>query len=138
MDVRVKGCWAYLWVKDPARGRVRLLDRYRPDFYIEPRGVEPDHLWALLEEKDDLPLVAVEERTASIADAGRRRVLRVEVEDVERYRRVVSFFERSSLAKTAISSGLNPLDLRSSIAVMATLDSRKSFVATLAMAHSLV
>jgi len=70
------------------------LDKYRPDLFLEP-AVEPERLMYMLEEKDDLPSVTVERRISSIKDMDRTTVIRVQVDDVGRYRRVVSHFESS-------------------------------------------
>jgi len=90
----VRGSQAALWVREQGGGRVRLLDTYRPDLFLEP-AVEPERLMYMLEEKDDLPSVAMERRVSSIKDMGVATVLRVEVDGIGRYRRVVSHFESS-------------------------------------------
>ena len=90
----MRGSQASLWVREKGGGRVRLLDKYRPDLFLEP-AVEPERLMYMLEEKDDLPSVTVERRISSIKDMDRTTVIRVQVDDVGRYRRVVSHFESS-------------------------------------------
>ncbi len=90
----MRGSQAALWVREDGGGRVRLLDTYHPDLFLEP-AVEPERLMYLLEEKDDLPSVTVERRVSSIKDMGVATVLRVEVDGIGRYRRVVSHFESS-------------------------------------------
>jgi len=90
----VRDSQAALWVREQGGGRVRLLDTYHPDLFLEP-AVEPERLMYLLEEKDDLPSVTVERRVSSIKDMGKATVLRVEVDGIGRYRRVVSHFESS-------------------------------------------
>ena len=90
----MRGSQAALWVREQGGGRVRLLDKYRPDLFLEP-AVEPERLMYMLEEKDDLPSVTVERRISSIKDMDRTTVIRVQVDDVGRYRRVVSHFESS-------------------------------------------
>ena len=42
LDISFAGDRAVLWIRDPERGRVELYDRYNPEFYAEPRGVEAD------------------------------------------------------------------------------------------------
>ncbi len=79
LDVRVSGDEAHLWVRDPRRGRVKLFDRYRPDFYAEPRGMEAHRLRDLLEEHDDLAGVTVERRLSSIQEPREVEVLRLRV-----------------------------------------------------------
>ncbi len=74
----MRGSQAALWVREQGGGRVRLLDTYHPDLFIEP-GVEPERLMCLLEEKDDLPSVTVERRVSSIKDMSVATVLRVKV-----------------------------------------------------------
>jgi len=90
----VRGSQAALWVREQGGGRVRLLDTYHPDLFLEP-AVEPERLMYMLEEKDDLPSVTVERRVSSIKDMGVATVIRVEVDSIDRYRRVVSHFESS-------------------------------------------
>jgi len=92
LGVQITGCKAVLWVKTGGR-RARLIDAYRPDLYLEPRGVEAEHLQYLLEEKDDLRDVTLEQR-ADIRGTV-KTVLRVQVETAEKYRRVVSRLEAS-------------------------------------------
>jgi len=99
LGVQVAGCKAVLWVKERGRGRVRLIDSYRPDLYLEPRGVEPEHLAYLLEEKDDLRGVSLERRISSLGGTEIKTVLRVQVDSVESYRRVASRLEASPLVE---------------------------------------
>ena len=94
----MRGSQAALWVRERGGRRVRILDTYHPDLFLES-AVEPECLMYLLEEKDDLPSVAVERRVSSIKDMGKTTVLRVEVDGVGRYRRVVSHFESSEYVK---------------------------------------
>ncbi|HEX9913416.1 MAG TPA: DNA polymerase domain-containing protein [Candidatus Bathyarchaeia archaeon] len=94
LGVQVSGCRAVLWVKTVG-GRVRLIDAYRPDLYLEPRGVEAGHLRYLLEEKDDLRDVTLERRVSSLRGMELKTVLRVQVDAAEVYRRVVSRLEAS-------------------------------------------
>jgi len=88
LDIRVSGDEAHIWVRDPKRGRVKLFDRYRPDFYAEPRGMEASRLRDLLEEHDDLAGVTVECRLSSIQETKEVEVLRIRVRDAGRFRRV--------------------------------------------------
>jgi len=88
LDVRVDGDRAHLWIRDPERGRVKLSDWYRPDFYAEPHGMGASRLRDLLEEHDDLAGVTVERRFSSIQDMSEVEVLRVRVADAGRFRRV--------------------------------------------------
>lgn len=74
----MRGSEAALWVRELGGGRVRLLDTYQPDLFLEP-SVEPERLMYLLEEKDDLPSVTVERRVSSIKDMSVATVLRVKV-----------------------------------------------------------
>jgi hypothetical protein len=92
LGVQATGCKAVLWVKTSGR-RIRLIDTYRPDLYLEPRGVEAEHLQYLLEEKDDLRDVTLERR--SDIRGSMKTVLRVQVETAEKYRRVASRLEAS-------------------------------------------
>jgi DNA polymerase elongation subunit (family B) len=94
LGVQVSGCRAVLWVKTGG-GRVRLIDSYRPDLYLEPRGVEAEHLQYLLEEKDDLRDITLERRVSSLRNMEPKTVLRVQVDAAEVYRRVVSRLEAS-------------------------------------------
>jgi len=82
-----------------AAGRVRLLDRYRPDLYVEPRGLEAEHLMYLLEEKDDLGDVTMERRFSSLGGVELKTVLRVQVDSVDAYRRVVRRLDASPLVE---------------------------------------
>ena len=93
LDVRIAGAHAVLWVRDPDRGRVKLLDRYAPDFYAEPRGVDAEKLRRLFEEHEHVAGVTAERRVSSIRSPRETTVLRVRVDRVENYRRVLSQVE---------------------------------------------
>ncbi len=90
LDVSFAGDRAVLWVRDPERGRVKLYDRYNPEFYAEPRGVEADRLRGLLEEHDSIAEITLERRCSSITNDSEIEVLRVHVDRVENYRRVLA------------------------------------------------
>lgn len=89
MDVGFRDGCAVLWIRDPKLGLVRLGERYGPDFYVEPRGVKPGQLAGLLEEHEDIRSIKVVRRACSIRGT-ERTVLRVRVDGVRNYRRVVS------------------------------------------------
>jgi len=93
LDVCLAGDHVVLWVRDPDRGRVKLLDRYAPDFYAEPRGIEAEQLQHLLEEHEQIDRVTVERRVSSIRSLREATVLRVHVDRVESYRGVLSQVE---------------------------------------------
>ncbi len=90
LDVTFTGDRAVLWVRDAKGGRVKLYDRYNPDFYAEPKGVGAERLGSLLEEHPHISEVAPERRAPSITDEKEIEVLRVKVDSVESYRRVLS------------------------------------------------
>ena len=75
-DVALRGDEAILWIRDPSGGRIRLTDRYHPDFYAEPRGVEPWELKSLLEEHPKIRGITVETRVSSISRDGEKTVAR--------------------------------------------------------------
>ncbi|MDH5200435.1 MAG: hypothetical protein OEW93_06070, partial [Candidatus Bathyarchaeota archaeon] len=68
---------------------MKLFDRYTPDFYAEPRGMEAGRLAGLLEEHDDLAGASVERRLSSIREMREVEVVRVRVARLEDYRRVL-------------------------------------------------
>jgi DNA polymerase elongation subunit (family B) len=72
---------------------VKLFDRYTPDFYAEPRGMEAGRLAGLLEEHDDLAGASVERRLSSIREMREVEVVRVRVARLEDYRRVLAQVE---------------------------------------------
>jgi len=72
---------------------VKLLDRYTPEFYAEPKGVDAHRLMGLLEEHDDLAGASVERRASSIRETRGVEVVRVRVCRVEDYRRVLAQVE---------------------------------------------
>jgi len=90
LDVSFTGSQATLWIRDPDEGRVKLLDHYHPDFYVEPRGVEAEQLRGLLEEHEHIALVTAERRFSSIGKTRETTVLRVHVDCVENYRSVLA------------------------------------------------
>ena len=87
-DVALRGDEAILWVRDSSGGRIRLTDRYHPDFYAEPRGVEPWELKSLLEEHPKIRGITIETRVSSISRDGEKTVARVRVGRVEDFRQV--------------------------------------------------
>jgi DNA polymerase I len=88
LDVRLRKDGATLWVRTPDRGRVKLHDRYRPEFYAEPRGMDAAGLRDLLEEHDDISKITVEVRVGSISDGKEVKVARIRAYRIEDYRRL--------------------------------------------------
>ncbi len=88
LDVRLRDDGATLWVRTPDRGRVKLHDGYRPEFYAEPRGMDAAGLRDLLEEHDDVAGITVESRVGSISDWKEVEVARIRAYRVEDYRRL--------------------------------------------------
>ncbi len=72
---------------------MKLFDRYTPDFYAEPRGMEAGRLVGFLEEHDDLAGASVERRLSSIREMREVEVVRVRVARLEDYRRVLAQVE---------------------------------------------
>jgi hypothetical protein len=68
LDVRISEDKAYLWIRDSKRGRLKLFDRYKPDFYAETQGMEISRLKNLLEEHDDFASIKVVRRISSIQE----------------------------------------------------------------------
>jgi len=76
---------------------VKLHDRYRPEFYVEPRGIEARELKGRLEEHEHLPGVSVERRVASIEEMREIDVLRLQVDSLEHFRGVKAEMESQRL-----------------------------------------
>jgi len=76
---------------------VKLHERYRPEFYVEPEGIEGRELKGLLEEHEHLAGVSVERRIASIAKMREIDVLRLQVESIEHFREVKAEMETQRL-----------------------------------------
>jgi DNA polymerase elongation subunit (family B) len=76
---------------------VKLHDRYRPEFYVEPRGIEARELKGLLEEHEHLVGVSVERRVSSIEDMRGIDVLRLRVDGLEHFREVKAEMEAQRL-----------------------------------------
>ena len=75
LDAYVEGGEAVLWLKTGEGEAVRLTDRYRPEFYAEPRnGVRPEELVARLEEHPAVYSVSAERGFVSLS---RRRLIEV-------------------------------------------------------------
>jgi len=110
-DVSLRGDEAALWVRDASGGRVRLTEGYHPDFYAEPRGVEPRELKALLEEHPGISGITVETRLSSISRDRERTVARVRVGRVEGFRRVSDQVEALPLVSRVYDVDL-PHELR--------------------------
>ena len=67
---------------------MKLHDRYCPEFYIEPKGIQARELKRRLEEHEHLARVSVERRVASIEDMREIDVLRLQVDSLEHFREV--------------------------------------------------
>jgi DNA polymerase elongation subunit (family B) len=106
LDVAFAGGQAVLWIRDPDRGRVKLLDRYRPDLFVEPRGVKAQQLKCLLEEHEHITLVTTERRLRSIGGSRRSTVLRVHVDEVKNYSSVLAQVESSPLVGEVFDADL--------------------------------
>ena len=78
---------------------MKLHDRYRPEFYVEPRGIEARELKGLLEEHEHLAGVSVERRIASIEDMREIDVLRLRVDSLEHFRGVKAEMEAQRLVE---------------------------------------
>jgi len=89
LDVAFTGDKAVLWIRTPDGGRVKLHDRYRPEFYAEPLGMDAARLRDLLEEHDNVRGITVERRRAFIAGETELEVARILLDSVENYRRVM-------------------------------------------------
>jgi DNA polymerase elongation subunit (family B) len=88
LDVRLEGDEAVLWIRNHQRGRVKLQDRYSPDFYAEPLGISACRLRDLLEEHDLVAGASVACRRSSIRDMAETEVVSVRVDKVRNYRRL--------------------------------------------------
>ena len=89
LDVRIDEEGAHLWIRDPDRGRVKLHDRYTPDFYLEPRGFDAARLKELLEESEGIADVTTETRVSSIGEMTEVEVVKIRLDSIEGYRRKV-------------------------------------------------
>jgi DNA polymerase elongation subunit (family B) len=76
---------------------VKLHDRYRPEFYVESRGIEARELKGLLEEHEHLVGVSLERRVASIEEMREIDVLRLRVDSLEHFREVKAEMEAQCL-----------------------------------------
>ena len=72
---------------------MKLHDSCNPEFYAEPLGLEAERLRDLLEEHDDVAGVEVVSRASSIRDMDEVDVVRVRLDRVEGYRRVLKEFD---------------------------------------------
>ena len=93
LDISFTEDQAVLWVRDPERGRVKLYDRYNPEFYAEPQGTVAERLQGLLEEHPNISGTALERKFSSITGDSEIEVLRVHVDRVENYRYVLARVE---------------------------------------------
>ncbi|UCD43773.1 MAG: hypothetical protein JSV27_06350 [Candidatus Bathyarchaeota archaeon] len=94
LDVAFAEDRAHLWVRDPNRGRVKLRDRYNPEFYAAPDGMDAARLRDLLEEHNNIKSVSVERRAASIGAPDEVDVVRIRADRIENYRRLHREVER--------------------------------------------
>jgi DNA polymerase elongation subunit (family B) len=88
LDVQLRENLAELWIRGDG-GRVKLRERYRPEFYVEPLAVPAEVLLDMLEEHPNIAGINIETRAAFIGQARKVRVLRIKVDRVENYRRLL-------------------------------------------------
>jgi DNA polymerase elongation subunit (family B) len=86
LDVGLKEDHVYIWIRDPDKGRVKLFDRYTPDFYAEPLGITGEELRSLIEEHNHIAEIAVKKRRYSIRNMEEIEVAQIRVDSVENYR----------------------------------------------------
>ncbi|MCW3991912.1 MAG: hypothetical protein NWE79_04335, partial [Candidatus Bathyarchaeota archaeon] len=89
LDAHVDGSSAVLWVKHEDGGIARLVDGYRPGFYAQTQVHAPQRVAEMLEEHPDVYMTRVEERFARLDADSPTPVLRIFVEEIGAYRRVV-------------------------------------------------
>jgi len=78
---------------------VKLHDRYRPEFYVEPKGIDARELKGLIEEHEHIAGVTVERRVASIEEMREIEVLRIQVNSLEHFRDVKAELEAQRLVE---------------------------------------
>jgi DNA polymerase elongation subunit (family B) len=72
---------------------VKLHDRSRPEFYVQPKGVEARELKDLFEEHEHIAEISVERRIASIEEMQGIKVLRIRVDSLDYFGGVKSEME---------------------------------------------
>ena len=94
LDVQVKSDHAELWIKTREE-RIKLKDRCRPELYAEPMDVEPETLLEMLEEHPHIASISIERRATYIGRTRLIPVLRIRVDRLENYRKVLYDLDRT-------------------------------------------
>ncbi|MEM1582546.1 MAG: DNA polymerase domain-containing protein [Candidatus Bathyarchaeia archaeon] len=96
LDVNVAGSEAILWLKTENNDIIRLIDKYRPSFYIKPKeDSEIKRLAAVLANHPNVVDVKSSSKYTSLT-SGKTRVLRVYVDSTRNYRKVLRDVEKDS------------------------------------------
>jgi len=95
LDVQAKSNYMELWIRTQDGGRIKLRERCRPEFYAEPIDVEPEVLLEMLEEHPNIAGISIEQRATYIGRARMAPVLRIRVDRLENYRRVLYDLDRT-------------------------------------------
>ncbi|MBC8497469.1 hypothetical protein H8D40_00655 [Candidatus Bathyarchaeota archaeon] len=94
LDVRFDGDEAVLWLRTAEGEKVKLRDRYTPDFYAEPLGMAAAQLRDLLEEHDLVAGVSTARRRSSIREMAETEVVNIRVDEVGNYRALLDEVDR--------------------------------------------
>jgi len=99
LDVYVNGEKAVLWLKSETGEAIRLIDQYTPDFYVEPKKVDPEELTRILAEHPNILHVIKENKFTSVNMKERSVVLHIYVDCAINLRRVLKDVEKLGLIK---------------------------------------
>jgi len=99
LDVYVNGEKAVLWLKSETGEAIRLIDQYTPDFYVEPKRVDPEELTRILAEHPNILHVIEENKFTSVNMKEKSLVLHVYVHYAKNFRRVIKDVEDLGLVK---------------------------------------
>jgi len=94
LDLQVQNNQVSLWIKGNGK-RIRFLDKYYPDFFIQPKGIKIQDLYFLLDEQEHIESVKIEEKRKGLKTNQIIKVLRVKVNSVKKYRSIIRKLETS-------------------------------------------
>ncbi|MBA7466809.1 hypothetical protein GH157_02285 [archaeon] len=90
LDVRFDGDEAVLWLRTSDGEKMKLRERYAPDFYAEPLGMTAAQLRDLLEEHPLVAGVSTARRRSSIREMAETEVVSIRVDEVRNYRKLLN------------------------------------------------
>jgi DNA polymerase elongation subunit (family B) len=94
LDTYIQGDKAIIWIRIDKGEALRLIDDYRPSFYIMPKTFDDgNELFRMLQDSSNTASVSFEEKRTVLREDSKERMLRVEVDKASNFKRIVNAVE---------------------------------------------